>query len=201
VSDTTLRTGIDESHWNTNVDFGEILTAGCSFVGEKAIQGTGYVDPTFTDRRNRAHIAGVPLVLIYSFLTNDPGDVQAQHYLDTVGSLGAGEFVAIDLEAGGCTDAGVASLFWAILKGRYGLHDSDGYLYGSPGWLRDTFGAGLGQFTGMNLWAAEYGVAQLGDVSPWVSATIWQKSENATVAGAGAPGTIDYDVWLGEWPL
>ena len=206
--------GCDLSHWDQDVDFGTILTAlkaqpnadqSRQFIALKCSQGTGNVDPTFADRRARAHTAGVPLVLLYHFLeapaSSTSGTDQAEHFSATVGDLAANEMIALDVEQA-VDNAAVASDFVASVKETWSLTDDDVIFYGSPGWLRENFGSPLAEFTGLKLWAAEYAPA-LGDVSPWAKATIWQNSERATVEGAGAPGTVDSDVWIAEdeWPV
>lgn len=203
----TPRRGVDLSHHNSPVDFGTMQRAGIEFVALKASQGTGYVDPTFEDRRQRAHLVGFGVVLLYHFFDPEAdAKAQAAHFAHVVGGLKANEIAVVDVEdAPGWESLTSEQSADAVLRWVYGVKTAlnrscgDLMLYGSPGWLRGRFGSQLSDLSCMKLWAARY-APQLGDVGPWPAATIWQNSEHGTVPGAGEPGQIDTDLWIGQWP-
>ena len=76
---------IDLSHHNSSVDFGKIAAAGVLGVIHKATQGTTGVDPLYAQRRPAALAAGL-LWGAYHFGDGSDGVMQADHFLDVVGS-------------------------------------------------------------------------------------------------------------------
>ena len=200
--------GVDLSHHNASVDFGTIKEGGVSFVALKATEGAGYTDPTFADRQARARLVGFEHLLYYHFVRprEDPR-VQAFHFAKVVGALKPNELLALDVEPtadpadgwqwmSALSSRNVVVSILETVKGAMSVHDGRVLLYGSPGWLRGQFGSRLAELTGMPLWAARYAPA-LGDVSPWPHATLWQDSEHGTAPGAGEPGEVDTDLWMG----
>ena len=88
--------GCDLSHYNIITDFKKVSKA-VDFVVLKATQGTGYVDPTFYNKRLNFRNNGV-LCGAYHFC--DGGDVnqECDHFLSAVGEMLGGEFLALDYE-------------------------------------------------------------------------------------------------------
>ncbi len=202
--------GVDLSHHNDNVNFAQLKADGIQFVALKATEGVGNVDPTFATRRQQALAAGFHKILLYHFLhpTNDAA-AEADHFADVVKALHINERIVVDVEAiakspGDWDHLSVATKLAKVknyvfeVKTRLHLSASDVIVYGSLGWLRGEFGSHLSELTFMPLWAARYGVSELGDTSPWPKAMIWQNSEHGTVRGAGAPGQVDTDIWLDQ---
>jgi lysozyme len=79
---------IDVSHAQGRIDWPALAGSGlCSLAIIKATQGTHYVDPRFAENRKGAHdnkIRWMP----YAFLTADPPEEQARHFLDVTGVTG-----------------------------------------------------------------------------------------------------------------
>ncbi len=191
--------GCDLSHHNPSVDFGTLKGGGVEFVGLKATEGIGFVDPTFADRRARAALVGFHRVLLYHFVRPQAdAKLQALHFARVVGRLAPHERLVLDVEGPGWEDldepAALVAEIVFHLKTALGLRAADVMLYLSPRWARGAFGAALGSLTFMPLWAARYGAAP-GDVSPWPQATVWQFTQEGRVPGASGP--VDLDRWLG----
>lgn len=72
---------IDLSHHNGDVDFGKVRAAGVVGVIHKATQGTGYVDPTYAQRKSAALSAGL-LWGAYHFATGASVDAQVSNFLN-----------------------------------------------------------------------------------------------------------------------
>lgn len=71
----------------------------------KAAQGTGFVDPTYVERTAAAHQAGLS-VDHYSYLTDEDGLLQADHFMNLIRPhLKAGDRLMADCEADGVTGA------------------------------------------------------------------------------------------------
>lgn len=197
--------GIDLSHWQADVDFGTLKNAsGIRFVALKATQGAANKDATFPDRRTRAEEVGFEMMIYYHFFDpSSSAESQADNFVQSVGSIAHNEFVCIDVEQiagyGNSSDDVSNIVEWvARVKAALGTVDAKFFLYGSPAWLRGQFSDQLSRLTFLKLWAAEYGVKQLGDVQPWADAEIWQNSERASIDGAGDDGAEDSDVYLDE---
>ena len=99
--------GPDCAHYQ--IDAGPIdwatLDAACWWIAWKATQSTQYVDPTFAGASSEARQRGFEQRGWYHWLSSTK-DVaaQAQHYLDTIGPLLAGEFAMLDAEEAGITE-------------------------------------------------------------------------------------------------
>lgn len=193
--------GVDLSHFQQTVDFGEIVAAGITFVYLKATQGLSYVDPTFEGRRGMAHDSGTRLGP-YHFMDPlaDGGD-QALHLVDTIGALQLSELpVAVDCEntpGWDQIDQPTRVLRLGHLLG--GIEDGTGIrpmIYTSMEWWLEFFGNA--DFTGHPLWVAHWS-DQPGNLGLWKAWTAWQYGQYGTVAGAGA-GSVDTDQWNGDLP-
>jgi GH25 family lysozyme M1 (1,4-beta-N-acetylmuramidase) len=94
--------GIDVNHYHrpkSAGDWAKVFGSGISFVGVKATQGPGYVDPTFVDSR----AAAAPAVgrLLYHFADTTPWGDQADHFCTALGgTLDENEIPVLDLERG-----------------------------------------------------------------------------------------------------
>lgn len=82
--------GVDVSVFNGNIDWGAVAGSGISFGVAKAVEGTGFVDPSFA--RNWAGMGSAGLVrAAYANFRGDQDPLaQAQLYLSTVGDFGSG---------------------------------------------------------------------------------------------------------------
>jgi lysozyme len=92
-----LNVVIDISHFNGDVDLQQAAAAGILGVIQKATQGLGFVDPTFTTNRQQAQSAGL-LFGAYHFGTGGDGVQQAEHLLRTLGDV-SNTLLVLDLEA------------------------------------------------------------------------------------------------------
>src|ERR1044072_9533871 len=81
-----LNAVVDISHHNGNIDLQQAKGDGIIGVIHKATQGTSGLDPMYVTNRGKAQAAGL-LWGAYHFATGGDGVEQAQHFLDTVGSL------------------------------------------------------------------------------------------------------------------
>ena len=88
---TVLDAVIDVSHYQGDgenaplIDWQAVAGAGIVLSFIKASEGAGYSDPVFARNRDTAQEAGI-LVVPYHFITGLPGDAQARHFLQTLGS-------------------------------------------------------------------------------------------------------------------
>ena len=89
--------GTDLSHWNTVTDWKKIREAGYEFCFIKATQGTGYLDPTYKERKDKVRKAGM-LLGAYHFADATDPIKEADWFLKNVGELQEGEIVILDYE-------------------------------------------------------------------------------------------------------
>lgn len=102
--------GIDIAHYQWDqgpVDLGTVAAIPTFWLATKATQSTTYVDPTFAKARTAAHAAGFTHVGLYHWLSSITDPVmQADHFLDSIGTLRPGEFAMLDAEERGITADG-----------------------------------------------------------------------------------------------
>ena len=189
----TTTTGIDVSRYQGDIDWKQVHQSDITFAIAKATQGSTYVDPTFS--KNSAGMDSVGITRgAYHFLTaNEPGDVQARHFL-SVAKLERGDLLpVIDIERIG--DHSGAELVEIIFEFRDAVMRQTGYeiiLYLSPAFWNDHLKSHIQKALTNPLWIAEYEVAEpqsLSKISPW---SIWQHSN--TVSCDGITGHVDLNI-------
>ena len=175
---------IDLSHHNPEPDFVRLKSAGLVGVILKATEGTGYVDPTFAPRRERAKASDLAVVG-YHFLRHGQAEQQMLNFLDVLHPV-KGERVVIDYEDAACTLADLVDAVQALVRQPLNLQIT---VYGG-GKLKADLGNSreqtLADFT--SLWIAQYTSA---DSPSWPKATwpvwsLWQWTDKASVPGISA---------------
>lgn len=182
--------GPDVSDFQADVDWAAVRASGRLFGFTKATEGRTFVAATLTANRQGMAAAGLVLRGLYHFARPDrnPAAAEADHFLSTVGQLGAGEIAVLDLETGniGHAETGAWALAW--------LERVEAATGRTP-WLY-SYGPFLAAFdtsrlTRFPLWIAGYG-ANDGKVPPdrlrpdtdrWGRAVIWQYTSAASVPG------------------
>src|SRR5262249_22629454 len=130
------------------------------------------------------------------FHSNIDPTAQAQHFVDTVGALGADDLpMTLDLEVqDGQSDATVVSTALTFLQKVEQLSGKKPIIYTSP-----SFFSGIGSpasFGNYNLWIAHWGVSCPNVPSPWDKLTLWQNSDMGTVNGVSGTN-VDHDIFNG----
>ena len=82
----TLR-GIDVSHYQGDVDWKEVKAGGMHFGIAKSTEGLSYVDPKFKENWDNIAAAGLYRGSYHFFVANDDPLKQAEHFINTVGSI------------------------------------------------------------------------------------------------------------------
>ena len=102
--------GPDVSNWQGSVDWNSVKSSGAAFAFMKASEGTDVVDQTFATNWAQSRAAGIPVRGAYHF--GHPGSsasAQAQLFVSTVGSVGPGELVVLDIETSDGVSAGAVA--------------------------------------------------------------------------------------------
>ena len=196
--------GLDASHWDGNpeVDIHKAKEWGIQFWFEKATDGLS-TDPTFNKRQQRVRDTfSVRGWYHFCHCDNIEADAQGKYFADKIGPLQKHEYAVFDVEQGWGSLTGLKGIEYLLemikaFKTQSGAIDDQIIIYGSLGWLRGQFGDALNKLTDFHLWAARYGVKDLGNTLPWSAALIWQSSENATIPGVSS-GSGDLDYWLDD---
>ena len=180
---------IDISHHNTITSWSDIKEAGFVGIIHKASQGTTFVDPAYHERRQQALDSGL-LWGAYHFAESGPVLPQVTHFLDTVRPTAA-DLLVLDWEpcsTGTMTLEG-AELFVDevyLATGRWcGLYSGMSFCTDTLGACTDT------PLARCWLWLARYAM-EPPDVPPaWDVFTLWQWTDQGSVAGVAGPVDID----------
>jgi lysozyme len=183
-----LNAVIDISHFNGDIDFGAVASAGILGIIQKATQGQSDIDPTY--ERNRANATNAGLLWgAYHFGTGENGISQAEHFLSVVGDFD-NVLLALDFEEnpdGPSMDLDQARAFVTRVQARTGRFPG---LYGGS-FLKELLGDSSDPvLVQCWLWIAEYGPTPI--IPPnWGTWTFWQYTDGQqgpephTVDGAG----------------
>ncbi|MFJ2591171.1 GH25 family lysozyme [Streptomyces sp. NPDC087538] len=196
--------GFDTSHHNSHpIQWSAAVSAGYSFVFQKATQGTGYRDPQFAGDFAGASQAGL-MVAPYHFYDSGSGAAQADHFVRTARAAGydgkrAGQLPpVVDLEKirGRCP-AGVnntqVAAFLSKARQAFGVNP---IVYTSKDFADTCLRGNTGALANSPLWQPRYesGTREPAPVGGryW---SIWQYTENGTVPGLR--GRADVNVYKG----
>ena len=196
---------VDLSHHNTVTDWHAVRAAGIRGIINKATEGAGFTDPTFTIRRTPATAAGL-LFGGYHFLK--PGDIAAQvDYFLAATAPHDGLLLAVDHETPGVSLADLKDFVtqFRLKVGRYPVLYSGFLIKEQLGTAHDAL---LAQCP---LWLSHY--SNIPKWPPcWPSPWLWQFTGDGTGplphAVPGIAGTgIDIDSFAGtddelsqQWP-
>ncbi|MEU2135081.1 GH25 family lysozyme [Streptomyces sp. NPDC018352] len=196
--------GFDTSHHNSHpIQWSASVSAGYSFVFQKATQGTGYRDPQFAGDFAGASRAGL-MVAPYHFYDSGSGAAQADHFIRTAKAAGydgkrPGQLPpVVDLEKirGRCP-AGVnntqVAAFLAKTRQAFGVNP---IVYTSKDFADTCLRGNVSALANSPLWQPRYGSGTR-EPAPiggryW---SIWQYTENGSVPGLR--GRADVNVYKG----
>ena len=203
--------GVDVSEHNGTISWSQVANTSVRFAWIKASQGTAYVDPRFTANWSGAKAAKVLRGAYHFFDPTVSGVTQANHYLDTIGTLGAGDLPpALDLE---CPDGNPQCLGypggdgWApsnliaqrALDFLTTVHQATGkkpVVYTYSAWFAGA-GVSAANFSGYTLWQAMVAPSDgcFTVAGSWKKWTFWQYSWHGSVAGI--PTEVDRNKFNG----
>lgn len=190
--------GMDVSHYDGTITWATAKANGIDFAIAKATESTTYVDPTFAANWAGMKAAGVVRGAYHFFRANADPVAQANHFVQTVGALEAGDLpLVLDLEtADGQSGATIGANAVKFLDAVTAATGKTAMVYTSPGFITGTIGAppaGLGRYT---LWVANWGVSCPNVPGPWSTWAFWQRSSTGTVPGVPATA-VDLNTFNG----
>lgn len=177
---------VDLSHYDDLQDIAKVKAAGILGIVNKATEGPGMVDKTFTIRRPVVGDAGM-LYGAYHFVR--PGNMaqQAAHFLEVVGDP-TGLLLALDHEVAGVSLADAQE--WLQI-----VHDRVGrwpVYYSYSAMLMQSFGARQSAFfSQVRLWLASYTATPRWPTEVWPSWWGWQYTgDSAGQPPHNVPGIV-----------
>lgn len=198
--------GVDVSHHVPVVDFSKLADA-VAFVGVKATEGPGFVDPKLRFHRSGVRQYPFALAIYYHFARSGDPRKQAQRLMDTIGPMRDNERLALDLEVSPAADVGARfawmnDFFEELLGGV--CSDRRPILYTSNRkWVELLGDPPLWDLASeVDLWLARYSHSEPVVPKPWANVgwKFWQFSdghdpEPRTVPGVG---TCDCNYFNGD---
>ena len=203
--------GVDVSHWNGNVRWGDVSPSEVHFVWTKISQGVDYTDPNAKNnlqgcRANGIRVGGYHFPSPQTGGSGDPKR-EVQDFLKYYGgSIPSGDMMPVlDLEAGVKGDP-THNRQWALewlqeLENETGLR---AVVYTAKWYVYSYLKNDVGALKDYPLWIADYTKPQKdgGRCEPdgncgWDEWDIWQWSSKGTVGGLASTGIRKCDVnWL-----
>lgn len=181
--------GIDVSHWQGRIDWGQVRAQGVEFAIIKATEGCGYRDPSFEEYRRGCTLpAG-----FYHFLrTADPAKAQreAADFLAALGGESAPMGCWLDCEEPGLEHMGKKALTAAALTFLKEV-ERRGYragVYCNRNWALHCLD--LKELSPYRLWYARYTREDLSRAETGRQADMWQYTSQGQVPGVSS-GRVD----------
>jgi lysozyme len=192
--------GVDLSHWQGEVDFAKLASAGIKFCFLKFTEGTNHIDDRGLEYLHGARAHGMPAGAYHYFLPKYDPIEQAEHFVLTMSRHEgyAGELIlppVIDVEV----KASSVVLQKTIMQFLEYVEDARGItpiLYTSPGFWRSYVGK-WDEVVRFPLWVAHYGTTYPSQFYPWASWKFWQFTSAGRVPGV--VGNVDLNLFPGEW--
>jgi lysozyme len=191
--------GIDVSHFQGDINWEEIKSAGINFSYSKATQGHGFKDPKFQMNWKNAQAVGLAAGAYHFYMVGSEAEPQVKIFLEAVGKLNPGDMPPmIDLEQGSIPKGVKVDVVTFQKNVITWLNEVERELGVQPiiytnnpfanAYLKDS------TFSKYKLWLAEYGVDTPRVPATWSNKgwTIWQRSERGKIEGA--IGDIDHDL-------
>jgi lysozyme len=181
--------GVDVSHHQGAIDWTRVRRDRIDFAYLKATEGSGFTDPRFVSNAREARRAGLRVGGYHYFTLCSPGAPQADHFAAVLLSAPARTLPpAVDLELlGNCEDPPPRAdllrevqAFIAAVERRTGQRM---VVYAYPD-FEDRFA--LTRNLGRRLW-----VRRIGDAPPRGDWWMWQRDDQARVAGIDGPADLN----------
>lgn len=187
---------LDVSHYQKTPDWNAVKSAGILGIIFKCTEGTGYLDPTYKQRRADAERAGL-VCCVYHFLKHGAVGQQMQWFVNNAVPA-AGERLVIDFEDAKCT---LEDLVQACQWLESYTKPLEITIYGANGFLGAMLAGKRNDYLAkFSLWVASYTSASSPTMTnlkaTWPEWTLWQKTDKATISGINGP--VDGNLFNGS---
>ncbi|QQE77678.1 GH25 family lysozyme [Alicyclobacillus sp. SO9] len=188
--------GMDVSHWQGSIDWGQVKKSGIVFAFIKATESTNYTDVDITVNFEQSKAEGV-LRGAYHFARPSASDAKAQvsHFVSVLlKQTDSGDLPPVlDLEDnGGLSPEDLGAWVDAWVEELEAQIHRTPLIYVSP-YFANTYLPD--KLVSTPLWIANWEVSSPADVKQWSDWTFWQYSNKGSVAGIKGP--VDLDVYKG----
>ena len=194
--------GIDVSHYQGDIDWNSVKSAGIRFVFIKATDGNTYTDPMFSVNWKGSKSAGITRGAYHFYEPNDHAISQAYHFVDTLVKLDFMDLPpVIDIEVPPPSGISKKDFCYGILKWLKAVEKTLGhkpiiYTYYSfaQEYLNDT------RLNSYTIWIADYKNPSTSPLIPntWRKRSwkIWQFSQSGKCRGI--VGNVDLSLFNGS---
>lgn len=190
--------GPDVSHYQGSVNWAKVQSAGAGFAIAKATEGTKFIDANFTNNWKGIKSAGIKVRGAYHYgRPSSSATTQASHFVNTVGTLSAGDFLALDIETSDSQSASsVASwckTFVSHVMSLTGLPKTRVFIY-TGAWFWNPQAGGSSSVGDHPLWVSGY-TSSPPMPSGWADWTMWQYTSKESAFGIS--GGVDASYYQG----
>jgi lysozyme len=184
--------GVDVSEFQGTIDWPRVKAAGIAFAFVRVSDGVQHRDPTFAENWAGTRANGIVRGVYQFFRASEDPIAQADLLASSV-PLEQGDLIAADVELTDGASAGTIAAHLATwcdeIQRKTGRSP---IIYTMPGFW-NPLGA---NFSGHDLWVANWFVSSPGLPAGWSSWKFWQYSDQGSVPGIDA--RVDRDVWYGS---
>jgi len=186
--------GIDVSHFQGEVKWATVKTAGVHFAFAKATQSNKYVDPKFADNWASIKEAGIVRGAYHFFKPGVDALAQAKHYIATV-KLEPGDLPPVlDIEVtDGVAAAGIDAEIKIWLEAVSKAYGVKPIIYSDPAFINKNLSKG---FENYPLWLARYSKSVPKAPAEWTAWNFWQCTASGKVDGVSA--AVDKSIYQGS---
>lgn len=181
--------GVDVSHWQGEMDWFQCQAAGATIAYIKATEGAAWVDPRFYENWNNARRTNMKLGAYHYLKNGESSEVQAHHFLHTVGDYDMLLPPVLDVEDGNVPpDADHIREWLAIVEDELGVRP---VIYTGPWyWTDERFGGPVSWASDYRLWVSSFSYYAVDLPTDWNTYWMWQFSgvgnKQGPIFGAGS---------------
>ncbi|EHJ00696.1 glycoside hydrolase family 25 [Clostridium sp. DL-VIII] len=183
---SSIYKGIDISHYNGDIDFKKVKSAGIQCVYMKATEGTTYIDPSLESYYSGAKSAGLKTGFYHFLVGTSSPETQAQNFYNNIKNKQSDLKPVLDIETSGFD---VMDYTMRFINEFNRLSNMDVCIYTYSGFI-DNLDNRLAKYS---LWEANYytSFSNLPSNSIWRSRVGQQYTDQGTVDGIN--GSVDLD--------
>ena len=186
--------GIDVSHYQGRIDWGEVVEQDIDFVFVKATEGGDYQDSIFCDNWDLMQIHGIKRGAYHFFRPQSPVELQIANFVDNV-QLAPGDLPPV-LDVETYDGASKVQIITAMRQWLYAVeihYNVKPIIYTNLKFFNKNL---AGQFKEYPLWIARYNNREprLADNREW---DFWQYGNKGTIEGID--GFVDFNVYRGDF--
>jgi lysozyme len=187
--------GVDVSHYQGSINWSAVKASGIAFAIASVGDGT-YQDPDFAANWSGMKANGIIRGAYQYFEPGEDPGTQADILIGKIGHLGNGDLPAtLDVEAtGGQSAATITANIHTWVNKVQAATGKAPIIYTGKYFWNDNVGSG--DFAGLPLWIAAYGVSCPDTPNAWGGWKMWQYGDAGSVGGIS--GGVDVDVFNGS---